>query len=655
MFSFALALLAFPSASQSPAKIQALIVSGANNHDWEFTSPSLERMLEASGLFDATITYEPAQTLADAEELAKYAVIVLDYNGPRWGEPADAEFLAAVRGGTGVSVIHAANNAFTGWTDYETLVGHLWREGTGHGSFHAFDVTVVDREHPITRGLFDLRSHPDELYHALWRAPASDHRVLASAWSSKETGGTGRAEPMLTVGSFGKGRVFHTPLGHVWKGDAASRASHADRQFQELVVRGTEWAARGECSGRMSSANLLTKEEHDLGWRLLFDGHSSFGWRGFKQAAFPEAGWKVEEGALVLAAGGGGGDIVTTDTFGDFELEFDWKVGPKSNSGVIYRVSEEGGATYESGPEYQVIDDAYFAEPAPLHEAGALYAIAAAESKHLAPVGGWNRGKVVLRGWSIEHWLNGERLLACDLASEDGRARVAASKFAQMPLFARRPIGAIALQDHGDAVAYRSIRMRELDGGVHAERLFNGSDLAGWQVLHEGGAPAQGTWTVAAGGILACTGAPKGYLFTEKEYESYVLELDWRWDPETRVGGNSGVLLRVIGEPAIWPKCFEAQLESGNAGDFHFFQGFGVGALPARPDGTRGSAAVRNENPPGQWNHYRISVDGSVVTLEINGLLVNQAVGVDVVPGRIGLQSEGAPIQFKDIVLTPIG
>jgi hypothetical protein len=361
MLTLALALVPLLSAPQSPAKIQALIVSGANNHDWEFTSPSLERMLEASGLFEATITYEPAKTLADAQALAKYAVIVLDYNGPRWGEPAESNFLAAVRGGTGVSVIHAANNAFGGWTDYETLVGHLWREGTGHGSFHAFDVTVLDREHPITRGLFDLRGHPDELYHALWRAPAADHRVLASAWSSTESGGTGKAEPMLTVGRFGKG-------------DAASRASHADRQFQELVVRGSEWAARGDCSGRASTANLLTKEEHDQGWRLLFDGQSSYGWRGFRSDDFPQTGWKVEQGALLLAAGGGGGDIVTTQTFGDFELEFDWQVGPKSNSGVIYRVSEEGAATYESGPEYQVIDDAYFAQPEPLHEAGALYA-----------------------------------------------------------------------------------------------------------------------------------------------------------------------------------------------------------------------------------------------------------------------------------------
>ena len=272
MLTLALACALALPAPQQPQKIPVLIVSGANNHDWEFTSPSLERMLEASGLFDATITYEPAVTLADAAELAKYEAIVLDYNGPRWGEPAESNFLAAVRGGTGVSVIHAANNAFPGWTEYETLVGLLWREGTGHGRFHAFDVTVFDREHPITRGLFDLRGHPDELYHGLWAAPASDHRVLASAWSSIESGGTGRAEPMLTVGSYGAGRVFHTPLGHVWKGDEASRAWLV-RQYTPAVFRFGLRMLGNEQDARDAAQDTLVKvlrnlHRYDSRWKF---------------------------------------------------------------------------------------------------------------------------------------------------------------------------------------------------------------------------------------------------------------------------------------------------------------------------------------------------------------------------------------------------
>ena len=462
----AAALVPAPAGAPAPAReprgrIPALIVSGANNHDWQWTAPSLEGILGESGLFDVELTYEPARTLADAQKLARFRVLVLDYNGPRWGEPAETNFLEAVRAGSGVVVIHAANNAFPGWTEYEKLVGDLWREGTGHGQFHPFDVTVIDREHPITRGLFDLRAHPDELYHRLVRAPGANHRALAVAWSSPESGGTGRAEPMILVGSYGRGRVFHTPLGHVWPGVESTRASHKDPQFRELVVRGAEWAATGDVSGRASTANELSRAEETAGWQLLFDGKSPHGWLGFKQDHFPEQGWRIEEGALVCAPQGGGGDIVSAEEFGDFELEFDWRVQPKANSGVIYRVSDQGEATYTSGPEYQVIDDAYFGEePQPLHEAGALYAIAPAEGKQLLPVGSFNRGKVVVDGWHVEHWLNGARVLTCDLASPDGKARIAASKFAQMPLFATLARGRIALQDHGDGVAYRNLKLR---------------------------------------------------------------------------------------------------------------------------------------------------------------------------------------------------
>jgi type 1 glutamine amidotransferase len=650
--ALALAALALPTAEPAAEPIPVLIVSGANNHDWKWTSPELERILEESGLFAAEITYEPGRTLADAGEVAKYRAFVLDYNGPRWGEAAEANFLAAVEGGAGVSVIHAANNAFPGWTEYERMVGYLWREGTGHGRVHPFEVTVLDRGHPVTRGLFDLVEHTDELYHTLWRAPDTDHAVLATAWSSVESGGTGRPEPMITVGSYGKGRVFHTPLGHVWEGQESTRQSFTDRQFRELVVRGTEWAATGECSGRGSTANLLSKEQHEQGWRLLFDGFSTQGWTGFRQDAFPEQGWKVEDGALVLSEGGGG-DIVTEREYGDFELDFEWRVSNKANSGVIYRVSDEGGATYVSGPEYQVLDDAYFGdEPQPLHAAGALYALEEAGPKSLRPVGQFNRGRIVVRGWEIEHWINGQRLLVCDLASDDGKAKIAASKFASMPLFAKFDRGRIALQDHGNAVAYRNLRIRELDDGSIA--LFNGRDLSGWEFFLQGGSDPKAVWSVDAEGNLVCTGTPAGYIMTDRDYSNYVLELDWRWDPVTKKAGNSGVLLRKIDEDKVWPKSLEAQLMSGSAGDFWMIGEFPATTVPERTNGRNAKHSHNMENPVGEWNHYRISVDHGLVTLEINGQVVNQASGVLEVPGRICLQSEGAPIHFRNVRLTPI-
>ena len=143
---------AAPATAES-SRIPVLLIGGANNHDWSWTHGSLAGILEETGRFDVTITEEPAKTLADADALERYRAFVLDYNGPRWGEPAESNFVTAVRGGTGVVVIHAANNAFPGWKEFEEMVALLWRKGTGHGRFHPFDVVVVDSDHPITRGM----------------------------------------------------------------------------------------------------------------------------------------------------------------------------------------------------------------------------------------------------------------------------------------------------------------------------------------------------------------------------------------------------------------------------------------------------------------------------------------------------------------------
>ncbi len=659
MLTIALALTAFASATDTrPAEpIPVLIVSGANNHDWHWTAPELEKLLEASGLFVADITNDPAKTLADRKAIARYKVFVLDYNGPRWGPEAEAGFLGAVESGTGVTVIHAANNAFAGWQEYERLVGYLWRDGTGHGKFHAFDVTLIDRDHPITRGMFDLRAHPDELYHKLWRAPGTDHRVLATAWSSVESGGSGAAEPMITVGSYGKGRVFHTPLGHTWEKSDETRASYADPQFRELVVRGTEWAATGACSGASSTHNQLSKAERDQGWSLLFDGSTPAGWSGFKEAAFPTGTWKVENGLLVSPAEDGS-DIASERSFGDFELEFDWRVDPKANSGVIYRVSDEGDATWASGPEYQVIDDAYFGnEPPPLQCAAALYGIMPPAARSLRPVGEFNRGRIVVDGWRIEHWLNGQLNLTCDLASDDGRARILASKFGEMPLFAKSERGRICLQGHGGSVAYRDVKVREHGAsGAHGApiTLFNGRDLTGWQGFLGDGSDPKTVWSVAEGGVLVCKGTPVGYIQTEAEYKDYVLELEWRWDPAVTEGRNSGVLLRKIGPDKVWPKALEAQLQDGSAGDFWTIDEFAAKTAPERTNGRNTKKTHANEKPAGEWNRYRITVDHGAVTLEVNGEVLNQASECLDVPGRIALQSEGAPIQFRNIRLTPL-
>lgn len=223
--------------------IPTLILSGANNHDWRRSTPYFKQVLEASGRFRVDITENPSETLADAAIVAQYRLLFLDYNGPDWCEAAKTNFLSAVRNGTGVTLLHAANNAFVGWVEYEKLCALCWREGTGHGRFHPFDVKILDRNHPVTRGVPDLKAHPDELYHRLVPMHNAPYYVLATAYSDPATGGSGRDEPMLVVKTYGKGRVFHNILGHVWEGGDMSALE--DPQFVNILLRGCEWAATG--------------------------------------------------------------------------------------------------------------------------------------------------------------------------------------------------------------------------------------------------------------------------------------------------------------------------------------------------------------------------------------------------------------------------
>jgi hypothetical protein len=194
-------------------------------------------------------------------------------------------------------------------------------------------------------------------------------------------------------------------------------------------------------------------------WRSLFDGRTSAGWRGYKRAEMP-GGWQVVDGALTRVSRAG--DIVTADEFGDFELALEWKVAPGGNSGIMYRVTEDADAPYETGPEMQVLDDARHPDgQSPLTSAGALYGLYPAPRGVVKPAGEWNAARIVVRGNHVEHWLNGMKTVDAEIGSDDWNRRVADSKFRQWPGFAKASRGHIALQDHGDWVAYRNIRIRE--------------------------------------------------------------------------------------------------------------------------------------------------------------------------------------------------
>ncbi len=207
------------------------------------------------------------------------------------------------------------------------------------------------------------------------------------------------------------------------------------------------------------------------GWTVLFDGTPASlaaNWRGYRRQDVP-TNWRVEQGVLTLTPGGDSvahGDLVTREQYGDFDLEYEWKISPGGNSGLIYRVAETEPTTWQTGPEMQVLDDARHADgKLPSHRAGSLYDLIAAPAGVTRPVGTFNRARIVMRGMHVQQYLNGRLTADLDFASPRGQQLVAASKFHVYPRFATQRSGYIALQDHGDAVTFRNVRIRRLDGG----------------------------------------------------------------------------------------------------------------------------------------------------------------------------------------------
>lgn len=193
----------------------------------------------------------------------------------------------------------------------------------------------------------------------------------------------------------------------------------------------------------------------------LFDGRTTAGWRGYKQARCPD-GWQVVDGALTRVAQAG--DIVTLEEYQDFVLEFEWKVAPGGNSGVMFRVTEDHDYPWETGPEYQILDNQGHPDGRePKTSAGANYAMHAPLRDATKPAGQWNQARILVRGPHVEHWLNGEKIVEYELWSEDWKQRVASCKWKDRPDYGRREKGRIAIQDHGDPVSYRRIAIQRLD------------------------------------------------------------------------------------------------------------------------------------------------------------------------------------------------
>jgi type 1 glutamine amidotransferase len=246
-----------PLVAQQPApqatKLQVLIITGQNGHDWRAATPVLRSLLEQSGRFEVRVTEEFRG--ASAETLAPYDVVILNYYEKkkadlRWGERADTALTNYVRGGKGLVVYHFSMAAFEGWTEYEKMCAANWRPNNGHHSArHDFTVDIKDADHPITRGMkAKFPQANDELYANLKWQPEGTYHVLGTAWddhalykgkSAQPIPGAGLQQPMLWTVDYGKGRVFVTALGH-------DPAAMTGAGFAATLVRGTEWAATGQ-------------------------------------------------------------------------------------------------------------------------------------------------------------------------------------------------------------------------------------------------------------------------------------------------------------------------------------------------------------------------------------------------------------------------
>lgn len=268
---FVLLLAAVQSKTKVPYK--TLILTGQNNHNWQASSPILKQILDQTGLFQSDIVVSPKEKEdmgSFLPDFTKYQLVVLDYNGDSWPEATKAAFLKFVKNGGGVVVYHAADNAFPEWKEFNQIIGlggwgnrtekdgpyvyfkdgkritdNSPGKGGTHGKRTAYKVTNRITDHPITKGLHTEWMHAEDELYGLLRGPAENMKILSSAWSDPSTGGTGREEPILMTIQYGKGRVFHTVLGHCGNGDKEFPALEC-AGFIVTFQRGAEWAVSGK-------------------------------------------------------------------------------------------------------------------------------------------------------------------------------------------------------------------------------------------------------------------------------------------------------------------------------------------------------------------------------------------------------------------------
>jgi len=350
--------------------------------------------------------------------------------------------------------------------------------------------------------------------------------------------------------------------------------------------------------------------------------------------------WKIEDG--VLYGLNKRTWIISPKEYGDFILRLESKITRGSNGGIGLRFPPAGDPAY-TAMEIQVVDHEvyYRGSSQPQQRTGSIYDEIAPSKDVVRPPGEWNSWEITARGSRVTIIMNGQKVIDADLSRET-KARQQRG-----PALAERPLkGHIGFQNLNGSITLRNIEIKTLDGGDEDfVTLFNGRNLDGWVNVN----CAPETWTVRDGMII-CTGIPTGVLRTEKQYENYVLELEWR---HMKKRGNAGLFIHsdpvtAVGQP--FTRSIELQIMDGNAGDMFSIHGATMTPDKPHPKGwVRSFPSEDRMNPTGQWNHYRVESRNGTATLAVNGKIVTRGYHLNPRKGYICLESEGSEIHFRNI------
>lgn len=394
--------------------------------------------------------------------------------------------------------------------------------------------------------------------------------------------------------------------------------------------------------------NTLTETEKNDGWQLLFDGNTLNGWRDYNGTALTGP-WHVENGTI--RADGEGSDasgyIVTDKQYENFELVWDWKISKGGNSGLLYHVVERPQfiVPYITGPEYQLIDDAGFAEPLEdWQRCGADYAMYIPDFSTLKinPAEEWNTSKIIFDNGHVSYYMNGEKTIEFEAWTDDWFNRKNNGKWADAPEYGLARKGVICLQDHGSPAWFRNIKIKELPRKTEEKSLFNGKDLSGWE--------AYGTelWYVKDG-LLVCESGPEkqyGYLATRKYYDNFELNLEFKQEAD----GNSGVFIRSFIEDKVKVNGWQVEVAPKGHDTGAIYESYGRGWLVQIPD------EKENILKPGDWNTMRIRLEGDQINTWLNGeemvSLRDEKIGKG--QGRIALQIHdggGIKVLWRNITI----